>query len=396
MLDMSESKMVLAEKELNTASGKVCAEICAELARNSFAAGTKLKSIQKIAKQYNVSYLTAQKAIKEMQKVGIVESRRGDGTYVTEESRKFLKSFLEQQNNSEKNGIKITEKTYSIGLVLPYWMEMTNEGALAFHRLTQSFVGEIDKHNWRVEIINNAYQEAARPDFVDKLVQKKLDGVYWLAPQPEHRMNLMRLVDKGMHVVTTGRNFSDIPLAAVFVDIDDMARKIADFCIENDRKNIVVLCGILDGELKDENSARFVNELCKALSASEIELNDDHIGQVAIFTPDNKILTQLTFSFLEKHPQADTIISYHEEFFPMIEELDKKGFWEKPEGMKIIDVNAEFGFNKTQVGRIPVTRILMPLEDLGRASAIDFEKKWLGASRDLIDLRVSLDMTESK
>ncbi len=383
--------MALAERELNSASNKVCVEICSELAKNSLAAGTKLKSIQKIAKQYNVSYLTAQRAIKEMQEVGIVESRRGDGTYLTEESKKFLNSFL-KQNQSNDLPQKTARKTYSIGLVLPYWMEIKNEGAMAFHRLTKAFVGEIDKHNWRVEIINNAYHEAARPDFVDKLVQKELDGVYWIAPQPEHKMNLMRLVDKGIHVVTTGRNFSDIPLTTIFVDFGDMAKKVAEYCAGNNRKNVVVLCGVLDGELKDENSAKFISELRCALSSTDIELTDEQVGQVAVFTPDNQILTQLTRNFLEKHPGADTIISYHEEFFPMIEELDAKNFWENPGDMKIVDVNAEFGFNKTQVGRIPVTRILMPLEDMGRASAIDFEKKWLGSGKDLFDLKVSLSI----
>lgn len=387
--------MALAERELNTASNKVCVEICSELAKNSLAAGTKLKSIQKIAKQYNVSYLTAQRAIKEMQEIGIVESRRGDGTYLTEESKRFLNSFL-QQSQSNGSERKIAEKTYSIGLVLPYWMEIKNEGAMAFHRLTKAFVGEIDKHNWRVEIINNAYHEAAMPDFVDKLVQKELDGVYWIAPQPEHKMNLMRLVDKGIHVVTTGRNFSDIPLTTIFVDIGDMAKKIADYCIENKRNNIIVLCGVLEGELKDENSAKFVSELRDAFSSTDIELTDEQVGQVAIFTPDNQILAQLTASFLEKHPDTDTIISYHEEFFPMIEELDARDFWKDPGSMKIVDVNAEFGFNKTQVGRIPVTRILMPLEDMGRASAVDFEKKWLGSAKDIIDLRATLETTEVK
>ena len=58
--------------------------------------------------------------------------------------------------------------------------------------------------------------------------------------------------------------------------------------------------------------------------------------------------------------------------------------------MIVVDVNAEFGFNYTQVGRLLVTRILMPIETLGCAAALEFEKKWLGASNDMLDLKVTL------
>ena len=58
--------------------------------------------------------------------------------------------------------------------------------------------------------------------------------------------------------------------------------------------------------------------------------------------------------------------------------------------MIVVDVNAEFGFNYTQVGRLPVIRILMPIETLGCAAALEFEKKWLGKANNVLDLTVTL------
>lgn len=351
-----------------------------DLIENNVPAGTKLVSIQELAKKYNVSYLTAQRAVKLLQKDGYLRSRRGDGTYVTE------KITGSEPDTQKKN---ITKRVHSIGVIMPYWMD--DSGALAFHRINRGFLSRLDGKKWRIEMINNEFHEAAKPDFVDKILQKGLDGIFWVAPQPEHQMNIMRLIDKGMLVVGSGRRFPDLPFVSTFADFPDMGKKIAEYCVKNKYTKIIVLCGILKGELKDANSANFVKNISEALKEKNIELPDENIGQAAIFTRDNSVLNALGRIFLEKHADAEVIISYHEEFFPIIEELDSKNFWQDPTSMIIIDVNAEFGFNRKQVGRIPVASISLPLENMGTAAAMEFEKKWLDKSDDRCpDLSVTL------
>ena len=381
--------MAVAEKKLSSVPILTYEKICADVAHDKLPAGTKLKSIQELAKRYQVSYLTAQKAVKMMQKNGIVKCRRGDGTYLT--------GVAPINNGTSSDSapygtatIQDPDKVYSIGMVMPYWINVTNEGAMAFHRATKGFLSQLDNQRLRIEMINNEFHEAAKPDFVEKIIQKNLDGIYWVAPQPEHQMNIMRLIDKGIVVVGTGRRFPDIPFTSTFVDMTDMAAKIAEYCANKDKKNIIVLCGVLEGELMDANSAEFVTCFRASLSNHHIDLQDNQIGQTAIFTRDNKVLMELGRNFLERHPEADAIISYHDAFFPLIEELDTKDFWENPESMIVVDVNAEFGFNYTQVGRLPVIRILMPIETLGCAAALEFEKKWLGKANNVLDLTVTL------
>jgi DNA-binding LacI/PurR family transcriptional regulator len=361
---------------------KTYEKIYAKINKERWPAGTKLQPIHELAKEYEVSYLTAQRAIRMLQQDGILVSRRGDGTYVTgkstieNDSKEDINSFKELYSSKNVVSHGKSRTTHFIGIVMPYWMSDIC-GAVAFHRIIRGFLGHIDHHKWPVDLIYNTYHEAAKPDFLDKILQKHLDGIFWLAPQPEHQMNIMRLIDRGIAVTSVGRIFPDLPFNGVFVNITDMAKKIADFCCSNNSNKTLLLTSPIEGELQDANSAVFARELRKALEIKNIKLPDDCIGQAAIFFPRNKLTEVLTLEFLKRHPDADTIIAYHETFFPSIENLDKQNFWENPESMVVIDVNGEFVQNKDRIGRIPVTRLAFPLEDMGLAAAIELERKWL-------------------
>ncbi len=153
----------------------------------------------------------------------------------------------------------------------------------------------------------------------------------------------------------------------------------------------MLLSAPIEGEICDANSAVFVEQIRKALAEKKIELPDDNLGQTAIFGPNNEVMNTLTEVFLRKHPNAAIIIAYHEELFSAIEALDKKNFWKEPESMVIINVNAEFAQNRTCVGRIPVVRVLMPMEEMGVAAAIELERKWaIESDRDYPDLGIKL------
>ena len=381
-----------------------CEKIYADMAGSKLTPGTKLKPIHELAKQYKVSYLTAQKAVKMLQEDGVVISRRGDGTYVANISAKNTNGGR-QEVPPEPEAVSIgplkkavpagpqtsikAVTEISIGIIMPYWM--SDQGAMAFHRITKGFLNRIDKHRWRVEMINNAYHEAALPDFVEKIVAQNLNGIFWVAPQPEHQMNIMRLIDRGVATVAAGRSFPDLPLKSFFTDMTDLAEKMVDYCLKKNHKKIILLTGLTEGQEADANSVTIVTEMRKALKAKGIELPDSNIGQAAIFTHENKVLEILARHFLLQHPDADTIISYHEEFFPIIAELDEQNFWPNSENMIIMDVNGEFAFNRNRIGRIPVTRIGLPLENMGAASAREFEKLWLDQSvNHKVDLSVRL------
>lgn len=56
-----------------------------QIARKELAAGAKLPSVRELAIRSGVNPNTAQRAYSELERTGIVETRRGQGTFVTED-----------------------------------------------------------------------------------------------------------------------------------------------------------------------------------------------------------------------------------------------------------------------------------------------------------------------
>jgi hypothetical protein len=131
------------------------------------------------------------------------------------------------------------------------------------------------------------------------------------------------------------------------------------------------------------------------LSKKGIIFNDNQIGKTAVFTSgfkaDSSILRTLTLDFLRQHADAGLIICYHDEFLPIIEELDNEGFWKDPVNSRIISINAEFGLQQDHAGRIPVAMVHMPLENLGISASLEFQKEWEEPNIEYPDLKPTME-----
>lgn len=354
--------------------------------------GTRLLPIKTLAKQYKISYLTTQRALNFLQQEGLLVAKRGSGTYVTD---KIQDKTMATRNGEPSNSVTIpvTEaaepdelKSHSIGIILPYWMK--EHGELAYHKIIRGFLNGLDTLNWRVEMINNISHEASDPQFIETIITKRLDGVLWLSPQIEHKMNIMRLLDHHLHVVGIGRVFPDLPFDSLFVDFADLAQQIIDRFWQPDKKTVLLL-GPAAGLLRDENSCAFAEEFKKALGRQGGQLPDENIGHTAIFTPGCKELEKLTIDFLSQHPDADILACYHEEFLSAIGKLDQQGFWKNPQPV-IVSINADFGLRIKQAGRMPVLTVNLPLENLGKAAALKFREKWTTRPEGQVDTRAAL------
>ncbi len=352
------------------------------------APGARLLPIKILANNYNISYLTTQRALSCLQKDGYLTSKRGSGTYVTE---KILDSNSKriQMNTAATDQIPITEimesadqKSRSIGIILPYWMK--EHGELAYHKIIRGFLNGIDTLNWRVEMINNFSHQASNPGFVNKIIEKRLDGILWLSPQIEHKMNIMRLIDHNLHVVGIGRVFSDLPFISIFTDLNDLAKKIVNK-YWNPAKKMVLLIGPTGGLLMDENSCTFAEGIKNALRLRNYELPEENIGTTAIFTPGCREMERLTIDFLNRHSDADIIICYNEELLSAIGKLDAGDFWKSPQPI-ILSINADFGLKIEKAGRIPVIPANLPLENMGAAAAHNFKEKWTSQPMQPFDI----------
>lgn len=361
---------------------QVYARIYRDIQRSNFEQGVRLQPIRSLAATYDCSYVTVQKAIKLLQQEGILVARRGRGIFTV--GRKG-------QTHAKKRTLtlarlELRRDHHAIGIVLPYWIQ--KHGDRAIHEIFRGIMSACDENDWRVDPVYSQGEESIQPDFIDKIMARNIDGVVWLQPIPEHKMNVMRLLDQGMQVVTTGRRLSHIPVENISVDYSSMGRKIAGYCLKEGRENILILCGSIQGFSADPYSVDIVDALVKSLATRNISIPQANILQMV----GHKNPGVWRQEFEARHRCADAIISLRYDLKGIIQELDEEGFWQNPEDILFFDTAADF-FENHRIGRLKLVKVRYPLENVGRMAVRAMEKVWLGqAVQPVLNLGVRLDL----
>jgi hypothetical protein len=367
-------------------------KIADDLLNKQYSVGTRLEPIRVLAKRYNVSYMTAQKAIKALQIQGALEARPGDGIYVAGSVKPLEGSvsiFLDSKGDSLKSPAARRNGNYSIAVIMPFWV--SERGEAHIYRMIKGILSGSDPHQWSVELIHNSgdlsNHESNHPDFIDKIESRSPDGIIWLQPILSHRMNLMRLVDRGHKVVVTGRDFPDIPLTCIQMDLDDLAKKSIDCLLRRGSKNIAFITGPVEGMFQDPHSVDIVSAMKNEMQKRGVVFSSDLICQVA-FTPYDAMIVH---SFIENHPDVDGIVCLHESH--IIEELEKMdctGFFNKSINM-VNTSGIYYSGHYESLKHFNMINVAWPLENIGRAVVREFEKSWLEDFNDSpIDLSVDI------
>jgi GntR family transcriptional regulator len=74
---------------------QIVQKICRQIVRGDIKPGEKLPSVRELAVQFGVNPNTAQRVYMEMERLAVVQVRRGQGTFVTE-NRERLKQLRDQ------------------------------------------------------------------------------------------------------------------------------------------------------------------------------------------------------------------------------------------------------------------------------------------------------------
>jgi len=141
-------------------------KIVEELESGNYTIGTKLQPIRTLAKKFNVSYMTAQKAILAMQYQGTLKAKSGDGLYVVGKPKPLDESvveFLSKQKTPLTKNTASKRTHHSLGVVMPYWL--SSGGSAAIYEIVRGLVTESDKLKWAIELIHNENNESELPAF---------------------------------------------------------------------------------------------------------------------------------------------------------------------------------------------------------------------------------------
>ncbi|MGM0603596.1 MAG: GntR family transcriptional regulator [Bacillota bacterium] len=103
---------------------QVIEEVKKELVRGELKSGDKLPSQRKLARKIDVNPNTVQRAYREMEQRGLVETKRGKGTFIKDDEKVMIEIKKEMADTAVREFI---EEMLSLGFDEENIMEIVNE-----------------------------------------------------------------------------------------------------------------------------------------------------------------------------------------------------------------------------------------------------------------------------
>lgn len=334
-----------------------------EICNGRFRPGDQLPTVRELAHKTKLGYNIVNRAISVLEKDGLVQKKRGAGTFIS-------------------NDVKLSNKkdTIKIAVILPPWAE--NASQYVVSGLLHGVNFQTLSCGYRLELVPNQKDESFKYDFVDKVLSYGVDGVIWLQPMPMHEANLAVLAHEKIPLAVTGRRFPNLPIECVTENVDRTAQLVINLMKEQGRKSLVML----SGPILDAYSADRINAIKKESAAKEIQFDDDsvivsfdHYG--GLFGHEDGVKR-----FLEKHSDFDTVFSLH----PVLKEvvnIHQSGIKHCPKDFIVVEMGADVLPIRQQWPQIPIYTIDWPLSEMGK-KAVNIIQKQISQEEDIEDFNL--------
>lgn len=349
---------------------------------------TRIRTLRQLALDYDVSYQTIQRSVQLLKQRGILEIRRGDGVYLAKGLENIKSVPLQNAAPSGEGGKerkRQRQTDHAVAIVPPVWAAEEypeHFGQAAVHRLLAGFLAECDQHHWGIEMIYNAPpDEADQPEFVDKIIRRGVDGVLWLRPNVGHRMNMMRLIDRGLFVVSCGRQFPKLPAPNVSEDHVKIARQTFQWLKARGKTRIGLLTALSEGRHADPFAMEINRIIAETAAAEGMPLPESAICQA--FDLPSTARQDIMRLFLQRNPGLNGIICAFNPLLSVMEKLALANELPQVNDLICVDLMSDYRpFVPSAKSHLHVAGVQNPLEDIGRLLAAQFVDKWLAATQN--------------
>lgn len=345
---------------------QIAESIISEIRSSQMAPGEKLPPLRQLAKKYNISYVTAQRALKILQDRQFVDSRSGGGSYVSDNI------FVPAADGELKLNRHDREK--KIGILLPSWATVGNGASV--YEIIDGFTEICTANNWIVELINSTPESINSIELVRKIYQKNFDGLVWLTPIAMHKWILDELSHRVSCLVVSERPFENIGINTVHMDYDDLGRKIVKLFAERGHRNIAMFTGQYDGIWSDTHTTIILDAVRKAAKAAGMAFDKKCYCQTHPLPAweAGAVVRQ----YFQENKDRNAIICLHNEHLKSIVEEARKLTADPASEMTIIDTCYQSNpFYVDKIGEIDIFRVKRPNRNVGITIGNIFEKNWL-------------------
>jgi len=260
----------------------------------------KLKSNEKLpteielAQQYNVSKITSKKALDELKGDGLVYSKRGSGTFVSNFEKTFFET--ERRQNSLSNNSK------EISMLLPFETTLGN-----ILNVVNSTSKVLNKNGFTLRIYNTKSHSEYEKMLITKLYNNGSAGIIYYPSQDNSNLDILyKLYLNNFPIVLIDKYFPTIPINYVVSDNFTAGYNATEYLIKLGHKKISF---ISDAALETASSVRDrYFGYCNALKTYGLEINCDFAIFNVVIRSDTPFWN-IYKTFLEKIVQSTLLQS---------------------------------------------------------------------------------------
>ena len=189
---------------------------------------------EKITQEYNVSRITAIRALDELEKMGLIYRKRGSGSFVTEDCQAVLESMDNVDSNTDSVVIRKNKEVSLIALVLPFDVQ---QGGLmnCFNGINEV----LNKGNCFVRVYNTNSEVEEEATVLRELLKNDIDGVICYPEKDNKNLEIFnQFLMKDIPLVLIDRHIENMPISYVVSDNFNGAKLLCDYAIERGHEKI--------------------------------------------------------------------------------------------------------------------------------------------------------------
>ena len=183
---------------------------------------------EKITKEYNVSRITAIRALDELEKIGVIYRKRGSGSFVTENGIEILDGVQNDTNEKETVFIKRNKELLLIALVLPF--DVKRGGMMeCFNGINDL----LNSENCFVRVYNTNGKNETEATVLRELLDNDIDGVICYPKNDNKNLEIFnQFLTKNIPLVVIDKYIENMPISYVVPDNYNGARELCNYAIE--------------------------------------------------------------------------------------------------------------------------------------------------------------------
>ncbi|WP_211749796.1 GntR family transcriptional regulator [Paenibacillus sp. Marseille-Q4541] len=295
--------------------------------------GDKVPSEKELTERYEVSRITAKKALDLLAEDEIISRIRGKGSYVNFPAESVPSSFVEERENLTEQ----SKKKLLIGAIFPSY----NSGyGLQLQYAIERTVAEYGDF-LIIKRSNNSLQEEASA--LASLLELGVSGmIVFPADSKEYNQNLLKLIIEDFPVVIVDRHLKGIQACTVHTDNKTAAFKLGSYLLEKGHEHIAFVSP--DPSKTSTLEDRLLG-FQQAFLASGARLRSDYLitnMQFADVDNENKMGTprvydtDFIYKFVQEHPVVTAFVATEYEIALLIYEALSKMKIRVPEDVTIV------------------------------------------------------------